>query len=168
MSTASALLVPTSAAGESLWADAMRRLRRNRIAVAGGIFLALIVLACWVLPELLGLDPFRQDPSRYNEAPSASHWFGTDNLGRDYAARVLVGGRTSLLVGLVGTFVSVVIGTVYGLVAGHFGGRIDDVMMRVVDFMYAIPYMFLVILITLLFSESSRGNSLPIFAAAVH
>ena len=165
MSTASALLVPTSAAGESLWADAMRRLRRNRIAVAGGIFLALIVLACWVLPELLGLDPFRQDPSRYNEAPSASHWFGTDNLGRDYAARVLVGGRTSLLVGLVGTFVSVVIGTVYGLVAGHFGGRIDDVMMRVVDFMYAIPYMFLVILITLLFSESSRGNSLPIFAA---
>ena len=168
--TASAPASPVAVAyvpqqGASLWSDAMRRLRRNRVALGGGIFLALLVFSCFVLPWALGLDSVSQDPSHYNQPPSGAHGFGTDNLGRDYLARVLVGGRTSLLVGLVGTLVCVVIGTLYGLVAGYYGGRIDDVMMRFVDFMYAIPYMFLVILIMLLFSDSARGNPIPVFAA---
>jgi oligopeptide transport system permease protein len=154
-----------AAAGRSLWADAMRRLVRNRVAVLGAVFLALLVLVCGVLPLLLGLDAVAQDPTHYNEAPSAGHWFGRDNLGRDIAARVLVGGRMSLLVGLVGTIVCVVIGTIYGAIAGYYGGRLDDVMMRFVDFMYGIPYMFLVILLMLLMEDSARGSPIPVFAA---
>ena len=153
------------AAGRSLSADALRRLMRNRVAVIGAVFLVFLVIVCGLLPLLLGLDATAQDPTHYNEAPSASHWFGRDNLGRDIAARVLVGGRMSLLVGLVGTIVCVVIGTFYGAIAGYYGGRLDDVMMRFVDFMYGIPYMFLVILLMLLMEDSARGSPIPVFAA---
>jgi len=146
-------------------ADALRRLRRNPFAVAGAVFLVLLALACFVLPAILSLDENAQDPRHHDQAPSAAHWFGTDNLGRDYAARVLVGGRTSLLVGLVATCVSLFIGTLWGATAGYYGGLVDDVMMRIVDFLYGIPYMFLVILIMLLFDEKHRGDPLPMFAA---
>lgn len=146
------------------WADAWRRLRRNRLAVGGGLMLALVVFACVVLPFVLGLEP-TVAPQQRDQAPSASHPFGTDSLGRDYAARVLLGGRASLLVGLVGTLVCVVIGTGYGAVSGYYGGRLDDVMMRVVDFLYGIPYMFLVILIILMFEDADRSSPVPVFAA---
>ena len=147
------------------WVDALRRLRRNRVAVAGGCVIAAITLACFVLPWLLGLDPETTDPVARHRAPSLGLLFGSDGLGRDYFARVLVGGRTSLMVGLVATLVSVGIGVSYGAVAGYYGGRTDEVMMRVVDFMYGLPYMFLVILIMLLFSETARGEALPVFLA---
>ena len=153
------------AGGTSLWADAWGRLRRNRVAVVGGAVLAFIILLCALLPAMLGLDPKANDLAHHGMAPSGAHVFGTDNLGRDYFARVLVGGQTSLLVGLVATLVSVLIGTFWGAVAGYYGGFLDDLMMRVVDFLYAIPYMFLVILIMLLFQESARGSALPVFAA---
>jgi oligopeptide transport system permease protein len=157
--------VATPYAGTSLWKDAMRRLRRNRLAVIGFVVLVVLVCSCVFLPPILSLDPKAQDLANYNQGPSASHAFGTDNLGRDYLARVLVGGRTSLLVGLVGTLVSVLIGTVYGAAAGFYGGRVDEVMMRFVDFMYGIPYMFLVILIMLVFDDAARNNPIPVFAA---
>ena len=157
------LTVP--AVGESLWADAWGRLRRNRVAVGGAALLVLLILACALVPRLFGLDPELTDPARHGLAPSGGHWFGTDNLGRDYLARVLVGGQTSLMVGLVATLVSVLIGTFWGAVSGYYGGLLDDVMMRVVDFLYAIPYMFLVILIMLMFQDSARGSALPVFAA---
>jgi oligopeptide transport system permease protein len=162
-----AVAVPDATAGVSPWRDSFRRMRRNRLAMAGGVFLVLLLLACFVLPVLMPerLDPTRQDPSRYNEGPSAAHPFGRDSLGRDYLARVLVGGSTSLLVGLVGTLVCVAIGTFVGSVAGYFGGKVDDVLMRFVDFMYGIPYMFLVILIMLMFEDSARGSPIPVFAA---
>jgi oligopeptide transport system permease protein len=157
---------PTTEKGKSLWADAMRRLRRNRLAVAGAVFLGVLVLACFVAPWAFGLDPSEKDTARHNEGPSAEHWFGTDNLGRDYLARVLVGGRLSLLVGFVGTLVAVVVGSIYGAVAGYAGGKTDDVMMRFVDFMYGIPYMFLVVLLIMLFPPEVRGdNPIPVFAA---
>jgi oligopeptide transport system permease protein len=166
---ASAVAPPTGPA-ESVrgpWKDAWRRLRRNRLALAGGLVALLVVLACVFLPALLGLDEEHQDltSGARDQAPSWNHWFGTDGLGRDYAARVLAGGRFSLLVGLVGTLVCVLIGTVYGAVSGYYGGRIDDVMMRVVDFLYGIPYMFLVILIILTMADSDRNNPVAIFAA---
>ncbi len=144
---------------------ALRRLLRNRVAVAGGVLLASIALACLVLPGLLGLDPSATHPALRNLAPSASHPFGTDTLGRDVLARVLVGGRTSLLVGVTATAVSVLVGVSYGAVAGFYGGKIDEAMMRLVDFLYGLPYMFLVILIMLLFSETARGDMLPVFLA---
>jgi ABC-type dipeptide/oligopeptide/nickel transport system permease subunit len=155
--------------GESVaagpWQDALRRLRRNRAAVAGAVVVATITLACFVLPFVLGLDPESTDPAARHRPPSAGLLFGSDSLGRDYLARVLVGGRTSLLVGLAATLVSVGIGVAYGAVAGYYGGRTDEVMMRLVDFMYGLPYMFLVILIMLLFSETARGEALPVFLA---
>lgn len=147
------------------WAAARARLFRNRVAMAGAVLLALITLACVLLPLVLGLDPHGTRPSLRHQAPSAEYWFGTDAVGRDVFARVLVGGRTSLAVGLAATVVSVLVGVAYGAVAGFYGGKVDDVMMRLVDFLYGLPYMFLVILIMLLFSESARGDPLPVFLA---
>jgi ABC-type dipeptide/oligopeptide/nickel transport system permease subunit len=144
---------------------AMRRLARNRVAVLGAVLLALIVFGCVLVPVLFKLDPQLTQPALRNQPPSARFWFGTDGVGRDLLARVLVGGRTSLLVGLAATAVSVLVGVAYGAIAGFYGGKIDDAMMRLVDFMYGLPYMFLVILIMLMFSETARGDMLPVFLA---
>lgn len=145
--------------------QALTRLRRNRFAVIGALLLVAILLACFTVPALFGLDPISVEPSRHHEPPSFEHPFGTDNVGRDYLARVLVGGQTSLLVGLVATFASVTVGVFVGSLAGYFGGRVDEVLMRLVDFLYGIPYMFLVILVMLMFSETARGEALPVFIA---
>jgi oligopeptide transport system permease protein len=159
----SALSKPSS--GHSPAARAWRRLKRNRLAAVGLVLVVTMALACFCLPALLQLDSTTTHPALRHQPPSATHWFGTDGLGRDYAARVLAGGQTSLLVGLVATLTCVVIGVLYGAVAGYYGGRVDEVMMRFVDFMYGIPYMFLVILIMLMFSESARGDPVPVFVA---
>jgi oligopeptide transport system permease protein len=147
------------------WSEAWARLRRDRAALAGAALLAAIAAACALGPLALGLDPLATEPALRHRPPSPSHWFGTDALGRDLLVRVLVGGRTSLLVGLAATAVSVVIGTSYGALAGYYGGRVDELLMRVVDFLYGVPYMFLVILIMLLFSDTARGEPLPVFVA---
>jgi oligopeptide transport system permease protein len=156
-------LGPAAEKGTSLWADAWRRLRRNRFALLGAALLVLMVLACFVVPALTGVDPEAVDAEHNFAGPSLSHWLGTDALGRDYLTRVLVGGQTSLLVGLVATLASVLIGVVVGAVAGYYGGKTDEILMRIVDFLYAIPYMFLVILITLQFSSENRRSAVPIF-----
>ncbi len=144
---------------------AFQRLVRNRVAVASAVFIASMVVACVLLPWALGLDPDRTQPALRNLPPSGRYWFGTDGVGRDVLSRVLIGGRTSLLVGLASTAVSVLVGVSYGAVAGFYGGKIDDAMMRFVDFLYGLPYMFLVILIMLMFSETARGDMLPVFLA---
>lgn len=150
-----------SSVGEAAW----RRLKKNRLAIFGAVVLVSISVACFLVPPLLGLDPASTNPAQRHLPPSAEHWLGTDSLGRDYAARVLIGGQTSLLVGLSATLASVLVGVMFGAVAGYFGGRTDEVMMRFVDFFYGIPYMFLVILIMLMFSETARGDPLPVFLA---
>jgi ABC-type dipeptide/oligopeptide/nickel transport system permease subunit len=152
-------------AGAGPFAESFARLRRDPAALAGLALLAAIAAACAFGPLLLGVDPLATAPGLRHRPPSAAHWFGTDALGRDLLARVLVGGRTSLAVGLAATAVSVGIGTLYGAVAGLYGGRLDELMMRVVDFLYGVPYMFLVILVMLLFSDSARGEPLPVFVA---
>ena len=153
--------------GRSLWGDAWRRLRHNRMAVVGAILLLVTVVACAVLPAVLGLDAESNNLDRINKAPleDGASLFGTDGNGRDYLARVLRGGGSSLLVGLVATLVSVVIGTFVGAVAGYVGGRLDEIVMAFVDIAYAIPYMFLVILVLIVVGEEYRGNPIPIFAA---
>jgi oligopeptide transport system permease protein len=157
--------LPAEIRGHSPTEEAWRRLRRNRLALAGLVLVTLVTLACVLLPALFTLDPLTTNPALRNQPPSAAHWFGTDGLGRDYAARVLYGGQTSLLVGWVATLTCVIVGVLYGAVSGYYGGKVDEVMMRFVDFMYGIPYMFLVILIMLMFSESARGDPLPVFVA---
>jgi oligopeptide transport system permease protein len=139
----------------SLWSDAMRRLRRNRAAIAALIVLVVISALSVLAPFL----PWLPDPTAQNlrlgvAPPSPAHWFGTDELGRDLLARVVYGGRISLLIGLVATFVSLVIGVSYGAIAGYRGGRIDEAMMRLVDLLYSLPYIFLVILLLVFFSRS--------------
>jgi len=155
----------TPVRAQSPGARAWRRLRKNRLAGSGLVLAVVMALTCFLVPSLLHLDPTTTHPALRHQAPSAAHWFGTDGLGRDYAARVLTGGQTSLLVGLVATLTCVLIGVFYGAVAGYYGGRVDEVMMRFVDFMYGVPYMFLVILIMLMFSESARGDPVPVFVA---
>ncbi len=150
---ATVLAPPTRS--RSLWSDAWRRLRRNRLAVAAGVFLLVMTTIAAFAPWLPGLaDPTIQDLGKGATPPSLQHVFGTDELGRDLFARVLYGGRISLMVGLVGTLVSLLIGVTWGAVAGYVGGRTDEIMMRVVDVLYALPYIFLVILLLVFFSKS--------------
>ena len=118
------------------------------------IVLASLIAAAIAAPWLAPYAPDRLDLSIRRAAPSATHWFGTDELGRDTFARVLHGGRISLLVGLVATLVSLAIGVTYGAISGYAGGRVDDAMMRLVDVLYSLPYIFLVILLLVFFSKS--------------
>ena len=139
----------------SLWADAMRRLRRNRMAVVCGFFLLALCVVCFGAPWIPRLaDPTLPNFDLGASPPSSAHWFGTDPLGRDLLARVLYGGRVSLAVGLVATLVSLIIGVSYGAIAGFRGGKTDEIMMRIVDILYSLPYIFLVILLLVFFSRS--------------
>ena len=139
--------------GHSPWGDAWRRLRKNRLAVAGAIILLILGLLCAFGP-LFAQSYQEQNLDLGATPPSADHWLGTDTLGRDLFARILYGGRISILVGLVATFVALAIGVVYGAVAGFFGGKIDSVMMRLVDIMYALPFTILVILLLVFFGRN--------------
>jgi len=140
-------------AGHSPWSDAWRRLRKNRLAVAGAIVLLVLGVLCAFGP-LFAQSYQEQNLDLGATPPSAAHWLGTDTLGRDLFARILYGGRISILVGLVATFVALAIGVVYGAVAGFFGGKIDSVMMRLVDIMYALPFTIFVILLMVFFGRN--------------
>jgi oligopeptide transport system permease protein len=144
--------------GVSLWQDAWKRLRRNKLAVAGGVIVVVVfVLALagpWLVYKYNGFTYQTQDLSIRLADPSWLHPLGTDILGRDLLARLLYGSRISLLVGLIATMVSLVIGVTYGAVAGYFGGRTDDVMMRIVDVIYSLPYIILVVILLALFERS--------------
>jgi oligopeptide transport system permease protein len=145
----------------SLWRDAWHRLRRNRLAVAGGATLLVLALACLVGPWLSRYGYADQDLDHTFAPPSADHWLGTDELGRDLLVRLLYGGRVSLGIGLCATFVALTIGVVYGAVAGYAGGRTDAVMMRLVDIIYALPFTIFVILLTVWLGR----NIMLLFAA---
>lgn len=136
----------------SLWRDAWNRLFENRMSVVGGIVIVLITLLC-VFAGVIAPDPNAQDLNLSASAPSASHWFGTDPLGRDLFARVLCGGRVSLAAGMVATLVALGIGVVYGTVSGYFGGNVDAAMMRIVDILYSLPFVILVILLDVFFNN---------------
>jgi oligopeptide transport system permease protein len=151
--------------GASLWRDAWRRLRRNRLALFGLIVLGTLLVAVIVGPAIISwatgytydFIPSERELVR-SMAPSWTHWMGTDDAGRDIFARVLQGGRISLMVGVISTFVSLVIGVSYGAIAGYLGGTIDNVMMRIVDILYAIPYILIVIVLLAVFGGPSTPD----------
>jgi oligopeptide transport system permease protein len=145
---------PTIEHGSSLGRDAWQRLRRNHLAVLGGVLLLLLAAACILGPILSAYGYAEQNLDNTFAPPSAQHWLGTDQLGRDLLVRVLYGGRISLGVGLCATFVALTIGVVYGAVAGYLGGRVDAVMMRLVDIMYALPFTIFVILLMVFFGRN--------------
>ena len=140
--------------GSSPWRDAWRRLRRNRLAVAGGTLLALLTLACIAGPWVSAHGYADQNLDNTFAPPGAAHWLGTDQLGRDLLVRVLYGGRISLGVGLCATVVALTIGVAYGAIAGWIGGRTDVVMMRLVDIIYALPFTIFVILLMVFFGRN--------------
>ncbi|MBI5276550.1 MAG: ABC transporter permease subunit [Burkholderiales bacterium] len=142
--------------GRSPWSDARRRFMRNKAAVASFIVLAIITLACIFGPMVLPHEFDTADWDAMKLPPSLKnmHWWGTDESGRDLLVRCLIGGRISLMVGLLATLASVAIGIAWGATAGFIGGKTDAFMMRVVDMMYAIPYLLIaILLVTLLGRE---------------
>lgn len=143
--------------GQSLWQDALLRLRHNRAAVAAGVFLLLMALACFVLPLFPCIaHPNVTDLEHIAAGSSWAHPLGTDHLGRDMLARVLYGGRISLLVGVAATGIALAIGLVYGLLSGYIGGRVDALMMRGVDVLFALPFIVLVIVFSLSIEQPCR------------
>jgi oligopeptide transport system permease protein len=153
---APALALPVAQKGRSQLQEAMRRFRANPLAVASLAVLVLVVLACFGGPYLLPHGPEDADFDVISMPPdfASGHYFGTDELGRDLLARTLTGGRISLLIGALATLVSLGIGVLYGAISGFVGKRTDALMMRIVDILYSMPYVFFVIMLVTLFERS--------------
>ncbi len=139
---------------QSPWRKAWQRLVRSPFTVAAMALLALLVLLCFNGPSFSSYGPNDQNLELKATAPSAAHWLGTDPLGRDLATRILHGGRISLLVGILATGVASVIGVGYGLIAGLAGKRTDAAMMRLVDVLYAFPFITFVIILVVIFGRA--------------
>jgi len=156
-------------AGASLWKDAWRRLLKNKLAVFGMVVLGIMLVAVIIGPAIIRMATgFTPDyiPSDIDGGarvrsfpPSLQHPMGTDDQGRDMLARVLQGGRISLMVGIISTLVSLIVGVSWGAIAGYVGGRVDNIMMRIVDIIYAIPYILIVIVLLSVFG----GPNTPAF-----
>lgn len=163
--SAELMLKAEAVKGRSLLADAKTRLFRNKAAVTGMILLGIVALMALFAPFL---SPYTFSDTDFNSISCAppwwtgrarcyadgAHWFGTDPLGRDLFVRTLYGARVSLAVGIVATMVSLAIGVLYGAVAGFAGGRVDSIMMRVVDILYSLPFIFLVIILMVTFNQN--------------
>jgi oligopeptide transport system permease protein len=147
--------------GASPWHDAFRRLRRNRLAILGLTVLLVFVLAA-ILSPWIAPFPFDKTNLPFGaKPPTRTHVLGTDELGRDLFTRLLYGARISFAVGILATLVSLTIGVTYGSVAGYAGGRLDHLMMRIVDILYGLPFMFFVIILMVIFGR----NILNLFVA---
>ncbi|SMC89561.1 ABC transporter permease [Sporomusa malonica] len=129
------------------WQDAWQRLKKNKLAMISLYTLALIITVAIIGPWISSLSYSDQNLSQTNQPPSAGHWFGTDSLGRDLFIRVLYGARISLSIGVVASLINLTIGVIYGGLAGFLGGRVDRVMMNIVDILYGIPLLLYVILL---------------------
>jgi oligopeptide transport system permease protein len=140
--------------GSSLWHDAWLRLRKNRLALAGGILLVAFSVIALLTPWIA---PYAYDAQNLDlgaSPPSAQHWLGTDIFGRDLLTQIMYGGRVSLAVGFVATSVALLIGVTWGAIAGYVGGKVDAVMMRLVDIMYALPFMIFIVLLMVVFGRN--------------
>jgi oligopeptide transport system permease protein len=143
-----------AADARSLGQDAWERLCANRMAQLGGVLFIVITLLCLIGPILSSQTSAETNLAYGAQPPSADHWFGTDDLGRDIFVRTLTGGRISIGVGFAATFVALIIGLPYGALAGYFAGRTDTIMMRFVDALYALPFTIIVVLLTTFLGRS--------------
>ena len=150
---------PLARQAEAEWLAALRRLARHRLALAGLVALIILTVLSIVGPSITGYDLAKSDLDKMMARPSGQHLMGTDSLGRDVFTRVLYGGRVSLVVGLLASFVSVAVGTIVGLVSGYVGGAVDDVAMRAVDIMRALPLLPILIVVA---EIVGKGNILMI------
>ncbi len=140
--------------GTSLWRDAAARLKQNRRAMAGLAFLLALLVIALLTPWIAPYSYQEQNLQLGASPPSANHWLGTDTLGRDQLTRIMYGSRISMAVGFIATAVALVIGVSWGILAGFIGGRVDAMMMRLVDAIYALPFAVFVILLTVAFGRS--------------
>ena len=138
----------------SLWSDAYRRLIQNKAAMIGGIILIFLILCALFAPLIAPYSYSYQDLDLGASKPSWEHLLGTDVMGRDLLSRILYGARISLMVGFVATSVALVIGVSWGIVAGYLGGRVDSVMMRIVDVLYGLPFIIFIILLMVIFGRN--------------
>lgn len=145
--------------GETYWQDAWRRLKQNKVAIIALIVLILLLLAAVIGPHLTKYDYRTNNMSMLDKPPSAEHWFGTDGLGRDIFVRNLYGIRISISVGIVSAILNLVIGVIFGGISGYSGGRIDNIMMRIVDILYSIPVTLYVILLMVILGEAKLTNT---------
>ena len=154
MNTEQTALLMDAEDGASLWHDAWLRLKKNRAAVTGGVVLVIMVVLAILTPWIAPYGYEAQNLDLGATPPSAAHWLGTDIFGRDLLTQILYGGRISLAVGFIATAVALVIGVTWGAVAGYVGSRIDSIMMRFVDILYALPFMIFIILLMVVFGRN--------------
>jgi len=140
--------------GSSLWHDAWIRLSKNRMALAGGLVLLFFIVIALLTPWIAPYSYETQDLDLGATPPSAAHWLGTDVFGRDLLTQIMYGGRVSLAVGFIATAVALLIGVTWGAIAGYLGGRVDAVMMRIVDMLYALPFMIFIVLLMVIFGRN--------------
>ncbi len=140
--------------GRSLWQDAWYRLNKNKLAMLGLYLIVFFVVVSILTPWIAPYGYETQNLALGASAPSAQHWLGTDIHGRDLMTRLMYGGRISLMVGFAATAVSLVIGVLWGTIAGYIGGLTDTIMMRIVDILYALPFMIFIILLMVVFGRS--------------
>jgi oligopeptide transport system permease protein len=138
----------------SLWSDALSRLLKNKAAVSGAVILVILITLAILAPFIAPYPYAYQDLDLGASPPSSLHWLGTDVLGRDLLSRILYGARISLLVGFIATTVALIIGVSWGIIAGYFGGKIDSVMMRIVDVLYGLPFIIFIILLMVIFGRN--------------
>ncbi len=136
------------------WADVWRRFRENKLALFGMILLVTIVVLLFVGPIISGKDYQYMDPSQKDLLPNSEYWFGTDDMGRDLFTRVCVGGRISIYIGLCCTVVMFVIGALVGALAGLKGGLVDDIIMRICEFVGNLPYLIIVVILSIVLGRS--------------
>jgi peptide/nickel transport system permease protein len=175
--TAQELVRPATVADEalrrpsrSLWSDAWRQFRRHRLAMFGVVVFAILLVATLIGPFVYRASSDAIDYSQGLLGPSLAHPFGTDDLGRDLLARVLLGGRVSMAVGVFAVLIAITLGTTVGAVAGFFGGRVDSLLMRVTDIFLALPVLPLLLMVTYLFRDPLKrvfGPELGIFLLIV-
>lgn len=144
--------------------EAWKKFRANKPALLASYVLILLICGCWLIPFCLPHDPLSGNLATGIQPPSSQHWMGTDIQGRDLFSRILQGGQTSFLVGFAGTLVAILIGTFYGATAALGSNIRDSIMMRVVDILYAFPFIIIVVLLTVYF-ENLRNNLMFLFMA---
>ena len=147
------------------WNDAIRRIRHNKLAVAGLWIISFLLVVAVIGPMLSPYSYEQQDLNNTYQSPTLQHHFGTDQLGRDQLTRVMYGSRISLAVGIVCAALNFIIGVTYGGIAAYFGGKVDEIMMRIVDILYGIPTLIIVILLTVLFKDKGVNPLVNVFIA---
>lgn len=160
------------------WPDVWRRLKQNKLAMAGLIIITTMVLLAWIGPKLNQYTYYEQDYSLINVHPKmpegfsieelkSTQWFGTDELGRDLFTRTWYGARYSLAIGILATLIVLTVGVLYGGISGMASGRIDSIMMRIAEIIYSIPYLLVVILLSVVFSTVGSGTSMFVLVLAL-